>query len=663
MTKQISSRLTSEPAREQERASVRRASAERPFFMKRASQPFFGGAHAATARELDRYLRPKHTDLGVSLCGATLFLENRLENRCDVRENQTLFLPDDVLRRNVMVLGKIGSGKTQRVMFPMIASALERQEASALILGSKGDEYDVVSAICRAKCPTRRVECLNLSDPRRSTVGWNPLARPDAKNRKGAAMENANILLKAEGVYHSDPFFRNGAAMLIAGVILWLEDKIGWYARPVDVFEILNSTSKVFELLKKAKSENRPFLSELFNYLENGNHNLQTTIVEAQGHIKAFIDDDLATVTACDDFQIESLFNEPTALVMEATQDVCQNVRPVTNMFMSQLFDAVARTAKRMPGAKLPRPLFVFLDDFAAAVGYIPDCANRFNMMRSMDVRFTLALQSRAQLEMFYSRAEAEAITAACGATVYVPPVAIEDAEAASRESGTATFAARPIERDKSGARRAIGFGARSAADSEPREAESRGYADEGAFARALYVADEVNHSPRHEDYGRAVTVFLPDERPFQTWLPYAYQRPDLASYLQASGSDGANVRQGAELQAARCNCNWVKEMRSYGFRAINDELPNGRQAERIDKLEREVCAGLIGAAKRCYYKIKRRESPDTVEKFLLALKKRNASFMTFYHARLKADVRGLEGVLHFMDYLHCRERESYELF
>ena len=59
----------------------------------------------------------------------------------------------------------------------------------------------------------------------------------------------------------------------------------------------------------------------------------------------------------------------------------------------------------------------------------------------------------------------------------------------------------------------------------------------------------------------------------------------------------------------------------------------------------------------------KKRESPDTVEKFLLALKKRNASFMTFYHARLKADVRGFEGVLHFMDYLQCRERESYEFF
>ncbi|MGN1065399.1 MAG: type IV secretory system conjugative DNA transfer family protein [Thermoguttaceae bacterium] len=540
----------------------RRSSFERPFYINHAYHPIYGKARRPDFKTLKEsgFVRPRRPDRGLFIRDATLILDNWNKNCYDFRKSESLFLPDKVLQTNMLVIGQMGGGKTQSIMYPMISEALAREDGSVVVLGSKGDEISRISAMSKQMCPHRRVIALNFSSARRSTVGWNPLATATDKNPESTALEVARVLVEADGICKGDsPFFRVAASELIASVIVALELETGKPARLVDVYRMTEDMSATSQLLNKAQSLNIPYLKETCSFLQSGNSNVQTVVVELRGAMRAFVDDDVATVTSCDDFRFETLFDEPTVLILEATQDATKLMQPIVNIFFNQLFNAVTAKAKVSPGAKLPRPLTVFLDDFAAAVGCIPDCAQRFNMMRSMDLRLVLAIQTVQQLGKYYSETEAASIVAACKTRVYVPAVDLSDAETASRESGTATFARRPQKGDKGKERTAIGFIVSDAAcDSGNREA----IPDEEAYPRALLLPDDVVHSPRHEAHGRAATVFLPETYPFQAWFPRAFERPDLARYFEDGILIQAEPQEGSALKAALDDPEWIKKLR-----------------------------------------------------------------------------------------------------
>ena len=99
------------------RRSLRRRF-EPPFFIKRACYPIFGNARWPDFKTLKErnFVRPKDIKRGLFIHGATLILEDRAKNCCDIREGESLFLPEKILQTNVLTVGAVGGGKTQRVM-------------------------------------------------------------------------------------------------------------------------------------------------------------------------------------------------------------------------------------------------------------------------------------------------------------------------------------------------------------------------------------------------------------------------------------------------------------------------------------------------------------------------------------------------------------------
>lgn len=502
-------------------------------FIPRSLSGVFGACHHPLKTEMERFLRqPQGTDWS-KFSGVTLCCENDAHNDYELLTDRELYLPADVLQRNIMAIGQIGSGKTQKVMYPLIMSQLKDPNASIVVLGTKGDEFDVVRELCKSLRPGGRVECVNLGDASRTTIGWNPFACEEITDRESFARQNGQILATVNGVGKNDsPFWRESAARLIAGLCLSIEAH-GRYATPYEIYRLLESNmSQLMAYFKHAAVNNVPFLGAFYDFACSESQNFNTVLATAQGNCQHLIDSNLAKVTSRDDFNFSILFDEPTVLVFEVPQDTLLAVRPFVNMFFSQLFTAVPRRAKSCDGRKLPRPLGIYLDDFAASVGYIPECAQRFNMMRSMDVRLVLALQSLEQLTQFYSKGEAQALCAACGTKIYIPPISVFDAETASRESGETTVG--DLE-SKATKRRAIGFNA--AAQYEKRNA---GTSETNVYrpherGRNLLLTSDVQYPPKHEEMGAAVTFFLPELTPFQAWLPPAYQIPTLKEALDAA--------------------------------------------------------------------------------------------------------------------------------
>ncbi len=501
----------------------------------------FGNGRFPTAEELRQYLFDPSEDekkrlkdgASISFRHWSLLLENENGGEYELLEDQTFTIPSQTLCRNVMVVGHIGSGKTQKVLTPAIASAIANKDQSLVVLGTKGDEYDLVKKLCEKYRPGKRVVCVNLSDARRTTMGWNPFACPDMRDRESEARKNGQILSEVNGVGEREsPFWRQNASRLMAGIILGLEREYG-VATPVGLYQVLEANESVRDnFLEHACRQGVPFLAEFVAMRNSSNTSLQTILVETQGDCQYLIDRNMALVTSRNEFQFDMLFDEPTVVVLETFQDDVMKTRPFINMFFAQLFDAVSRRAKRSPGRKLPRPLSLFLDDFAASVGRVPECAQRLNMLRSMDARVVIALQSLAQLEQFYAPGEAKAIVSACGSKFFLPQLSVADAQYASAESG-GTTSALPRELDEE--RRSIGF-ARN--DAPERREYPTNRPDPTEFARPLLFDTDVKYSPRHPEYGYAATIFLPDERPFQAWLPAAWQLPELKDFLKTDGRE-----------------------------------------------------------------------------------------------------------------------------
>ncbi|MBP5621248.1 MAG: type IV secretory system conjugative DNA transfer family protein, partial [Thermoguttaceae bacterium] len=539
-----------------------------PVLPPRSASNRYGNCHFPYKKEMETpYLTPPENDPApIAFRHCSLLLENENGREYDALIDRTLYLCSEVLSRNVMTIGKIGSGKTQKVIWPMIASTLANKSQSIVVLATKGDEYDLVKKICAKFRPGGRVERISLSSAARTTKGWNPFACSGKTDRQSEARQNGQILSEINGVSKGDsPFFRQNASRLMAGIILALEKKHG-VATPSGLYHVLEaSESDRKKFIDEALRCGVPFLKEFRDADSGYNSNLQTVLVEARGDCQHLVDGNMALVTSYNEFQFDMLFDEPTVLVFEAFQDDLMKTRPFINMFFAQLFDAVSRRAKSRPRCKLPRPLTIVLDDFAASVGRIPECAQRFNMMRSMDARIVVALQSLAQLDQYYDPGETQAIIGAFGTKIFQSDLNVSDAQYASAESGQITV------------------GRAYADELELKKSGSSSRADDFIeYPRSLLLSSDVRFPPKHPEYGTATTIFLPNMFPFQAWLPSAWQLPelqDVMAYDDQKSSDAANV---AETNAG--NGAQGRDDSSKSLKEIGEEAESCR-----DRLLREA--------------------------------------------------------------------------
>lgn len=112
--------------------------------------------------------------------------------------NHEIFLPDNIRRRHVHILGVTGSGKTESVILNFLKQDISRGLGS-IILDAKGDQSFV--DFLKANAPKEKVQIFDLSD--KTSVGYNPLS-------EGSALESAQRLFSSmtwsEEYYKSKAF-------------------------------------------------------------------------------------------------------------------------------------------------------------------------------------------------------------------------------------------------------------------------------------------------------------------------------------------------------------------------------------------------------------------------------------------------------------------------
>ena len=119
-------------------------------------------------------------------------------------------------------MGSTGSGKTRRLIMPMI-KILAKKGESMILTDPKGELYEESVAMLTAK--GYNIVILNLRSPEKGNA-WNPLTLPYQLYKEGSDKANELLADLAYNLLHEektdDPFWQNTAADYFTALALGL---------------------------------------------------------------------------------------------------------------------------------------------------------------------------------------------------------------------------------------------------------------------------------------------------------------------------------------------------------------------------------------------------------------------------------------------------------
>jgi type IV secretory pathway TraG/TraD family ATPase VirD4 len=131
----------------------------------------------------------------------------------------------------------------------------------------------------------------------------------------------------------------------------------------------------------------------------SGSQNADTIMSELGMRLSAW---DLSTIratTAQNELDVEDLISKPTLFIVELRESELEMLRPMANVIVIELLRFLTKRAESMPGVTLPRPVSFVIDEFASALGRLPDIHVKLNTLRSRNVSIVAAIQSIVQVK------------------------------------------------------------------------------------------------------------------------------------------------------------------------------------------------------------------------------------------------------------------------
>lgn len=485
-----------------------------PPYIPGTNSPLFGSGRRPVAADLSGRFRlqggdphraqPMHAHTmrphTVALDGVRVLVDDPERRRHSLFGPARMLLPEETLNRHWLWVGPPGVGKTTQGVMPMVSALLCDTERSLVVFDPKGDQFESIRALAMAAGRgSRSVLRLNLTDPL-SSLGWNPLRRGMSRTELYGI---ATILVMAsESKGSSDsPFWRNTSIEQIVDVLLGLDR---------DPLEVL-TLPRVLEIIRLPRLELIAWLRahgvhRFRAYLESGSHNAETCLTDTGMRLLALLDLDLCAVLSHGELKLEQLFARPTVLVVEMNETRLETLRPIFNLLVQQILDHAIVAAERQPGSRLKIPLSVVIDEFGSAIGAIPRFPVYLNTLRSRRVSIIAAVQGLSQITALYQR-DAGSVLVGFSSKVFFPGVDHEDAEFASRASGTMTVEA-PLLDNRS-----------------------------MLMGRRVFLPEEVARPRSHPVLGQPITFLTTDLPPFQAYLTPSYRLPQFRVALAAAAN------------------------------------------------------------------------------------------------------------------------------
>ncbi len=331
------------------------------------------------------------------------------------------------LNNNVIVCGSSGCGKTLSVIEPRL---INTYNSSLVVTVTKRRIVDKYKDVFTER--GYNVLDLNFSDPVHSSAAYDPLAYIKSAESCADISFLAQSIVKANHRHQSsaDPYWDEAATSLLSALIsyvLIVEDNPSFadVLELNDTLNIIESGSRIettldskFELL--AKLDPHSFAVSCWN-------SFRVLPVKTASCVYGTLNTTLDNVFSEDirrmiarkkKIDFEKLASEKTILFVTSST-VNPAINTLVNMFYSQMFKQLFEFSDKIPSGKLPLPVSILCDDFAAG-SQILNFPEYISIMREKQISVCLLLQSESQLEHMYGYDSSITIQNNCDTYLYL---------------------------------------------------------------------------------------------------------------------------------------------------------------------------------------------------------------------------------------------------
>lgn len=319
---------------------------------------------------------------------------------------------------NILVLGQVGTYKTRGHVLPNI---MEQDNISMVIADTKGELRAKTEKLLRSKGYV--IKAVNFDRPEFTMDYFNPFAY--IHTPEDILATSAILASEVRGDCHIEPYWDNAAMLLLNTVIAYLVEEVNPEERTLESIQKLVSLFRASE--SRAKSALEILFDDLreknsasfavkqfdaFNVLSGSEKTSSCVVSTLLTKFAQFLTPAIERLTGKDTLNFDAIGKTKTALFVSVS-DVDRSKDKLVSIFYNLLLNRLRNVADDQTCGCLPIHTHFFLDDFATNV-VIPNFANYISCLRSREISFTIILQSEAQLESRYGKADSHTIISNC---------------------------------------------------------------------------------------------------------------------------------------------------------------------------------------------------------------------------------------------------------
>lgn len=566
-----------------------------------------------------------------------------------------LILPREERNRHVLIVAKTGGGKTTKFIKPILYNDCMDPDRSVIVIDSKPEMWRSLAAMTKKYNPKKNILLFNPLDRERS-LSWNILAKVEDDTDCKLIAQTVISATDQPQAKSDSPFFRNNALAVLNSVMVGLlHDPTETLSMP-RIHQLVQSGMKGLcdwiEAHPEAIRNSRAFVE----LARSGSQNADTIMSELSMRLSAWDLTAIRATTFHNELDIEDLIQKPTLFIVELRESELEMLRPMANVIVVELLRFLTKRAEQCPNNALPRPVGLVIDEFASALGRLPDIHVKLNTLRSRNVSIVAAIQSTAQIKANYND-DADSVLAGFSTKIFMPPLDLADSEWASKESGQMTIR---FQTQSVGANRKMIEVFASRNDSTQEQVQQR----------AVLTPDEIG---RPSD--NICTFFMPSTPVFQGHLIPFYKLPELLKPL-------------TEFEKGDYQLQLRTTAISYDEKPI--ELPGGQQAggaapagggnglppgitntkgwtddqvsQKLDEVKKNLdWDNTTGSARKWWEAFESENKTRTALVLRLAeeLQNRKATITEFFLAYVYSNTDNIQANLSYLDYTRLKKEEE----
>ncbi len=621
---------------------------------QRSKSNELGSGDLATTEQIAQWTRPSG-----EAADTMLYVSDLRGSEGTAFNSAKLVIPKGERNRHVLIVAKTGGGKTSRFILPILYGDCLDPVRSTIVIDSKPEMWRQLAGMTRKYNPEKTILLFNPLDRARS-LSWNILGKIDDDTDCKLIAQTIIAATDVPEAKSDSPFFRNNALAILNSIMVGLLHDSSEVLSMPRIHEIVQSGMKPLCEWLEAHPEALRNTRTFVELARSGSQNADTIMSELGMRLSAW---DLAAIRATTsqmELDVEDLIQKPTLFIVELRESELEMLRPMANVIVVEILRFLTKRAEQCPGVRLPRPVGLVIDEFASALGRLPDIHVKLNTLRSRNVSIVAAIQSTAQVKANYSD-DSDSVLAGFSTKIFLPPLDLVDAEWASKESGQMTIR---FQTQSTGANRKMIEIFASRNDSTQEQVQQR----------AVLTPDEIGRPTDNIS-----TFFMPNTPVFQGHLIPFFKIPEMLKRLQEFDSEEKELKlRTAPIEyedrppSVASGGGGGGGNNSGGSGGYNNGLPPGItntagwSADQIDKKLAEVKKNLdwdntTGSARKWWeaFENENKTRMPLVLRLAEELQVRKATITEFFLAYVYSNTDNIQANLSYLDYTRLKKEEE----